>query len=179
MAMDLWHKIMLARPKLVEEMLICRTAKGEQYDIKTRGFDLLLQRDFAGFSNWIGDHHLAVKAVMSDAMGRTWAAAQQAERTRKVDQLRLLKQKREQRQLVTQKQVSQQFLLRKQLREHISSQLHAMKEAELARWRKQRIEDVDRDRFAFGFFCCIKLYLSCRILVSCHLLLQVMLTHYI
>ena len=32
-------------------------------------------------------------------------------------------------------QATQAFLLKKQLREHISSQLHAMREAELARWR--------------------------------------------
>lgn len=140
---------MIARPKLMEDLLICRTVKGEQFDIKTRGFDLLLQKDFAGFSNWLGDHHASVKAVMNDAIGRAWTTAQQTERTRKVDQLRQLKQRREQRQILAHKQVSAAFMLRKQLREHISSQLHAMKEAELARWRNFKIEDVDRDRFAY------------------------------
>lgn len=150
LATDLWHKLMVARPKVVEELLVCRTAKGEQYDVKTRGFDLLLQREQAAFSSWLGDHHAAVRAVMADAPARAWTAAQQAERARKVDQLRQLKQRREQRQVLVQKQTSQAFLLRKQLREHISSQLFAVKEAELARWRKQRIEDVDRDRFAYA-----------------------------
>lgn len=103
--MDLWSKIMTSRAKLMEDMLVCRTTKGEQIDIKTRGFDILIQRDFAGFSNWLADHHVAVKAVMSDVIMRVWQAAQQAEKSRKVDQLRALKQRREQRQALSQKQV--------------------------------------------------------------------------
>jgi hypothetical protein len=105
LAMDLWHKMMVARSRQIEELLICRTTKGEQYDIKTRGFDLLLQRDFAGFSNWFADHHVAVKAVMSDVTMRSWTQAQQKEKAHKVEQLRMLKQRREQRQIVTQRQV--------------------------------------------------------------------------
>lgn len=87
---------MITKPNMMDQVLIFKGQKGEVTDLKTNGFDLLLQKDYNAFSFWIGDALQTVQSAL-EKLKTTWMSLRSSEEKYKLDQIKALKTRRHQR----------------------------------------------------------------------------------
>jgi hypothetical protein len=148
-AMGIWKLLLQKKTELMNEVLIHKPATkgGDTVDLKTGGFDLLLQQDFNAFSFWMTDSVSTIHSVFEELLSKVWLAYQTGENNNKVDQLKRLKARRLKR---LQKKVKQDRVDEAVRGKHSSwktTTKEAVKESDLAKLRIARQEENDRRKF--------------------------------
>ena len=93
----LWKILLLTRSVLLDPVISYKTTKGEVVDLKTEGFDLLLQKDMQKFMQWLSGNHPAIMQMLEDNLRKTTSGWEQAETKTKSEQQKHWKEKHQQR----------------------------------------------------------------------------------
>lgn len=77
---------MQLKPEIMNEILVYKTAKGEVVDLKSKGFELILQ-DPHSFLFWLGDESIqnTINSVFDEQLKKVWTAMQITERRATVE----------------------------------------------------------------------------------------------
>jgi hypothetical protein len=145
-AMNVWKLLLITKANLMDSLLVYKGAKGEVIDLKSNGFDLLLQKEYSAFSNWISESKPALQNTF-DSLKRTWTTFRAAEDKYKADQLKGMKSRQQAREQKSRKRDKHDFSKWQKVEAIIMNNVNAVQELEASKIKKYRLDELDRQRF--------------------------------
>ena len=79
----------------MNEILVYNPGKGyDIIDLKTNGFDKLLQKDFKEFANWMSDNLQPIHIVLGDKIGQLWMNFKETENKIREEKMKIMRNKK-------------------------------------------------------------------------------------